>query len=89
MMNLLVSRWDALDGFAVAHNMPDLRELHLGRLANFVYWRMTGEADEKSIEKFRARLWQPPKGQVADSRSPWSAENESASFASAKAMLGV
>lgn len=88
-MGLLISRWEAMDGFAAAHSMPDLRELHLGRLANFVYWRVTDGGAEEEVEKFRARLWQPPRGEIADPRSPWSAENEAASFAAARAALGL
>ena len=88
-MTLLVARWEAMDGFAVAHNMPDLRNLDLGRLANYVYWRTTDGADEKALDKFRARLWQPPRGVIPDKRSPWSAENESSSFAAARASLGL
>lgn len=88
-MTLLVAQWEAMDGFAVAHNMPDLRDLDLGRLANFVYWRITDGAEEKALDKFRARLWQPPRGVIPDKRSPWSAENEASSFAAARASLGL
>lgn len=88
-MTLLVSRWELMDGFAAAHSMADLRDLHLGRLANFVYWRITDGAPEAEIEKFRARLWQPPRGVVADRRSPWSVENEKSSFNAARAALGL
>lgn len=88
-MTLLVAQWEAMDGFAVAHNMPDLRTLDLGRLANYVYWRTTDGADEKALDKFRARLWQPPRGVIPDKRSPWSAENEVSSFAAARASLGL
>lgn len=88
-MTLLVARWEAMDGFAVAHNMPDLRTLDLGRLSNFVYWRISDGADDKALDKFRARLWQPPRGIIPDKRSPWSAENEVSSFAAARASLGL
>lgn len=88
-MSLLVARWEAMDGYAVAHSMPDLRELKLGRLTNYVYWRITDGAEEESLEKFRAKLWQPPRGEIADPRSPWSSENEMSSFNAARAALGI
>lgn len=78
-----------MDGYAVAHNMPDLRELDLSRLCNFVYWRITGGAEEKEVEKFRAKIWQPPRGVLPDERSPWSPENEKNTFAAAKAAFGI
>ena len=78
-----------VDGFALAQSMPDLRETDLDRFCNFIYWFMTKEADSESVEKFRAKLWQPPVGMVADKRSPWSPEAETSSFSSVRASLGL
>lgn len=70
--------------------MPDLRSLPLDRFANFVYWMATRNGSSTDIEKFRAKLWRPPKGEaVIDSRSPWAPENEQRGFASLKAGLGI
>ena len=69
--------------------MPDLEDLPLGRLCNFVYWYLTNDGSPDDVDKFRAKLWQPPRGIVADERSPWSPENEAQSFATAKAALGL
>jgi len=70
--------------------MPDLRSLPLDRFANFVYWMATRNASATDIEKFRAKLWRPPVGEVVtDSRSPWAPENEQKGFASLKMSLGL
>lgn len=68
--------------------MPDLRELPLERMCNFVYWRLVDGADQQGIDKLRQKLWMPPKGIVPDARSPWSQENESKGFASLAAQVG-
>lgn len=77
------------DGFAVAHNMPQLGDIDLGRLANFIYWHTVKDAGNDDVEKFRAKLWQPPIGVAAHERSPWSPENESKAFSSARTALGL
>lgn len=76
------------DGFAAAQTMPELADMTLDRLCNFVYWYLVRDGDPDAVDKFRARLWRPPFGVVADPRSPWSAENEMSGFAAAKAALG-
>lgn len=60
----------------------------LERLCNYAYWKFTEGADQQWLEKFRARLWMPPKGVVPDARSPWSPENETAGFAALQAQVG-
>jgi hypothetical protein len=70
--------------------MPDLRSLPLDRFANFVYWSATRNSSPADIEKFRAKLWRPPRGvAVIDKRSPWAPENEQKGFAGLKASLGL
>ncbi|AWY05285.1 hypothetical protein QDA01_gp75 [Microbacterium phage Cinna] len=60
------------------------------RFCNFVWWLWTRNGDEKDKAKFKARLWQPPKGQaVTDRRSPWSPENESKAFGALQSALGL
>lgn len=81
--------WQDLDGYAVGHNMPDLRKLPLDRFCNWLWWMMTKNAkNEQEREKLRAKLWRPPpdlKGTAPiDKRSPWSAENEMKAFAAFK-----
>ena len=88
LLSIVVAQWEELDGYAVAHGMPDLRELPLGRLCNYVYWRITQNADEKGLQRLRAQLWMPPKGVAPDARSPWSAQNETAGFEALQAQVG-
>jgi hypothetical protein len=88
---LAVDEWASLDGLTAAAGLKDLRTLPLDRFCNLVYWYATRNADHTGIEKFRARLWQPPKalrGQPIPKQSPWSAENEASAFAALKAGLG-
>lgn len=80
LLHLLLSHWDEVNGFAVSQNMPDLREMYLDRLTWFLYWYFTRNGDPDSIATFRAKLWIPPKGMAIPAQSPWSAENERASF---------
>lgn len=88
LLSAVIARWEELDGYAVAHGMPDLRDLPLGRLCNFAYWKFTENGDQQFIEKFRARLWMPPKGVVPDARSPWAPQNETAGLAALSAQVG-
>lgn len=74
----------------MAHNIGDLRDLPLERFANFVYWMATRNGSPADVEKFRAKLWRPPKGEaVTDSRSPWAPENEQRGLSSLKMSLGM
>lgn len=88
-----LQHWDVIDGYAVGHNVPDVRTLPLDRFCNFIWWLSTRNANETDQAKARAQLWRPPPvvpGKVAtpiDPRSPWSAENEAKALASLKAGL--
>ena len=88
LLATLVAEWPTLDGYAVAHGMGDLRDLPIERGCNYVYYRLTDNADEKGLTKFKSRLWMPPKGEEPDARSPWSAENEAKAFAALSSRLG-
>lgn len=81
--------WADLDGYCVAHGIPDPRELPLERFCNLVWYMMTRNAkDEAAVAKIRAQLWRPPRGMtVIDRRSPWSPENETKAFAALKSAL--
>jgi hypothetical protein len=84
--HLAVTNWMDFDGYAVAHNLPDLRRMPLGRFCSYIWHMATRNGDGPSVAKFSARLWMPPKGTMPDARSPWSAENETRAFAAVKAM---
>jgi hypothetical protein len=79
-----LAHWELLDGYAVAHGMPDLMDLKIDRFCNYVYWMLTKGYSETDMASFRSRLWQPPIGEIADVRSPWSAENENAALSAFK-----
>lgn len=88
-MGALIDNWETLDGLALSQGLPDLRTLPLGRVCNFVYYFLTKDGDEQGIAKFRAKLWQPPVGEVPDERSPWNAANENSALAGLAASLGM
>jgi hypothetical protein len=70
----VLENWATFDGYAVGHNLGDLRELPR--------WMLTKDAgSEADLRKFEARLWMPPTGEVPAAGSPWSAEGETAAFA--------
>ena len=90
LLKLAVTEYEQLDGYAVAHGMPELESLPLRRLINYVYWYFTRNfQDQTELQKFRAQVWQPPKGTAPDRRSPWSAEAEQAAFGALKGRLGT
>lgn len=90
LARIAVESWPTIDGYAAAHGMPPLVDLPLDRFLNFVWWMATRNSTATDIEKLRARLWRPPKGEaVTDSRSPWAPENEQKGFAALKMGLGL
>lgn len=90
LARLAVDAWPTLDGYAAAHGMPPLHKMPLDRFSNFVWHMATRHLDEPGVEKLRARLWQPPRGQaVTDSRSPWAPENETKGLTALKMGLGL
>lgn len=82
---MALESWAVLDGYAVSHGMPHLLDLPLDRFANYVYWMATKNLDEQGIEKFRAKLWRPPRGEAPAPGSPWSPEAETSAFQALKA----
>ena len=83
-----MENWVELDGYGVAHGVPDLASLPMSRALNFVWYMLIRNADTNEQAKLRAKLWMPPKGVVPPPESPWSAENEMAAFRSLRAGLG-
>lgn len=73
-----------IDGYAVGHG-TNIYDLGLEQFCNFVWWMFTRNMTEQETTKFRARLWQPPKGVAPAPQSPWSPENERAAFQAFKA----
>lgn len=66
--------------------MPRLDRLPYDRFLNFIWWWATREGDPPSIAKFKARLWQPPKGVVPE-KGPWSPQAETAGLMALQAQL--
>ena len=80
-------RWADIDGYAAGHGI-ELDDLSLSRFCNFVWWWLTREAPQSEVDKFRARLWRPPAGEVVTHKaSPWNPENENQAFAQLKQAL--
>lgn len=90
LSGLAKRNWRTIDGFAVGHAVGDLEELPLERFVNFIWWFFTRNAEQKDVDKFEAKVWQPPvadMGKPIDPRSPWSPENEMKAFGAVKAQL--
>jgi len=89
LVRTAVGNWETLDGYAVAHGMPDLRDLPLDRFCNFVWYMLTRNSEKKDVDQMRAKLWVPPPKSTAPipKNSPWSAEAETAAFKAVRAQL--
>lgn len=87
LAQVAIDNWAHFDGIAVSMGMPDLRELPLDRFANFIWYTLTKDKDEKGVKQLEMKVWRPPRGVEIDKRSPWSAENETAAFNAIKAQL--
>lgn len=82
LTNMALDRWAEFDGWATSLNI-DLSELTIPRFAHLIwYWLIHKAEDQNEVDKFRTKLWQPPKGEVG--QGPWSAEAETAAFAALK-----
>lgn len=79
-----------LEGQLVASGSPyGLDDLPVKRAVGFIWWFMTKDADTEARDKFKMRLWVPPKvDKPIPKESPWSAENETRAFQSLKAQVG-
>lgn len=81
--------WDSFDGWATSRlGGGDPLDLPLDRFINLIWYYLTKGATPESVEKFKARLWIPPKGAEIPRESPWSAENEMAAFNTLMAQVG-
>lgn len=81
-----------MEGHLVGHgHAGGLEDLPLHSLLSFVWWYATHNLEEEEKDKFRTKLWQPPKGSTAPIHpdSPWSPENEMKSFQSLRSETGA
>jgi len=83
------ANWADLDGYAAAHGLSPLQDFPIDRFCNFVWYMFTKEAEQREVDKLRAKLWQPLPGTVVtDPRSPWFSKNESNAFSALKRSMG-
>lgn len=61
----------------------------LSRFVPFMWWWCTHGREQSDVEKFRARLWRPPKGEAPAPNSPWAPEKETQAFRALQAMVGA
>lgn len=87
LLALALESWMEFDGWAAARKVDPV-ELRPGRLLNLIWHWATEGGDPKEIQKFRLRVWQPPKN-VEVTSGPWSAEAEMGAFSSLKAQLST
>ena len=82
-------QWTDVEGYAIANGVGRIADLTISEFCSFMWYMIAqGHEDETSLEKTRARLWQPPKGYQTQ-QGPWSKEAERAGFDQLKAQLGV
>lgn len=86
-MQTALAEWAYIDGLAASQGI-DLLDLPLARFTNYIWWLMTRDQEKAQVEKIRAKLWMPPKGEAAPPGSPWSPENELAAIRAFQAQVG-
>lgn len=77
--------WTIFDGEMTSRNIDALR-LRPDKFCNLVFWwackSIAAQEDgDKKLTEFETKLWLPPAGEAVSKDSPWSPENEMASFA--------
>lgn len=88
-MAFAAHNFEDLDGLAASLGMPELRDLSLSRLCNWIWWVQTRNCEtEAERAKIKAKLWQPPAGAPEPTKGPWSPEAEMAAFNSLRRGLG-
>lgn len=82
--------WMSFDGWCAARSIDPLM-LPLDRFVNLIYHWATDGADPDEVEKWRVKLWIPPKGHTAPlpPESPWSPESEMSALAEFRAETGL
>lgn len=81
--------WIDVEGYALTHGTGSLETLSISQFCSFM-WYMIAQSheDETALERTKAKLWKPPKGETA-THGPWSREAEKKGFDSLKSQLGV
>jgi len=82
-----IAEWQNLNGYHLGNTGLSARKLSLNDFSDLAWWYCTKEGDPKEVEKFKRRLWIPPKGAVIPENSPWSSKNTAASVNSLRAAV--
>ena len=82
-------QWMDVEGYAIANGVGSLGNLSISEFCSFM-WHMISQnhEDQASLDRTRAKLWQPPKGAEVK-QGPWSKEAEKSGFDQLKAQLGL
>ena len=89
LTRITTDNWMDVEGYAIANGVGSLRNLSISEFCSFIWYMIAqGHEDETALEKTRAKIWQPPKGQEVN-HGPWSKEAEKRSFDALKAQLGL
>lgn len=83
-----------MEGYAIANGVGRIAELSISEFCSFMWYMIAqGHEDETSLDKTKAKLWQPPKGlsspPSAKKQDPWSKESQMEGFNNLKAQLGL
>ena len=89
LTRIATDNWMDVEGYAIANGVGSLRNLSISEFCSFIWYMIAqGHEDETALEKTRAKIWQPPKGQEVN-HGHWSKEAEKRSFDALKAQLGL
>ena len=89
LTRIATDNWMDGEGYAIANGVGSLRNLSISEFCSFIWYMIVqGPEAETALEKPRAKIWQPPKGQEVN-HGPWAKEAEKRSFDALKAQLGL
>lgn len=83
-----------MEGYAIANGVGRIANLSISEFCSFMWYMIAqGHEDQTSLDKTKAKLWQPPKGYGKSTKNrsndPWSKEAQMQGFNNLKAQLGL
>lgn len=94
MAQIALDNWIDVEGYAIANGVGRIANLSISEFCSFMWYMIAqGHEDQTSLDKTKAKLWQPPRGygesKKKSANDPWSKEAQMQGFNNLKAQLGL